>query len=344
MATIEVESWRYEGWWVITPRSYLTDRFDPQHEFIYMPPGIVPGGALRIQISEGAVASNRGAGKGGRLARIKQRLRPLTPVDLGLGAFCDLRHEQFANWSHHLNQHLPLALRARHELGADLTIVLPAQMKRYIVALYRQFGFPVLTTDALVRGRLVSRDLDKGASFRALRPALIEGIPLSFADAPAGAERLYVARKDSRRISNEAEIALLLESYGYRTVYLEDHAPADQIAMVRAARHIVAIHGAALAPLMFHEGGDRLSLIEILPVGHVTKFYRVMCSQIGGRYIAVRGRAKPAHVPDIYAMAKPFTRYSLEDFEVDPAALEQALRLHHDDVPLFDSSGLAPPA
>jgi hypothetical protein len=342
--TIEVPAQPYSGCWAITPKSYLADRFQPQHEFIYWPSGAVPAGAMHIHVADRPTVSDRGKAAGSRLTRLKRRLRQPDAVDLGSAAFVDLRHEQFANWSHHLNQHVPFALKARELLGEPVTIVLPAAMKRFIVALHDFFGFAVLTTDAPVRGRLVWRDLAPGTSLRGLRAVLIAGVPLPFAAPDIDRdERLFVSRKDSRRIRNEAEIAPLLARFGYRTVYLEDHAPGEQIAMIRAARHIVAIHGAALAPLMFHPGGDRLNLIELLPVGHVTKFYRVMTDQLGGRYIAVRGRTAPAHSPGLYQLDKPFKAHSLDDFELDPLALEKALMLHHEGVPLFDETGFGPP-
>lgn len=69
---------------------------------------------------------------------------------------------------------------------------------------------------------------------------------------------IYISRaKASRRfVENEAEVEHVLAGYGFQTVYMEDHLFAEQVAIVRGARHIVSIHGAALSLLMFAETGS----------------------------------------------------------------------------------------
>ncbi len=73
-------------------------------------------------------------------------------------------------------------------------------------------------------------------------------------------ERIHVSRAKAarRRVTNEAELTAALAAAGFVTVYLEDLSWAEQIAAFRAARVIVAPHGAGLANLAFCAPGARV--------------------------------------------------------------------------------------
>ncbi|MBO9712562.1 glycosyltransferase family 61 protein [Sphingomonas sp.] len=362
VATIESEPCRYGGCWVITPRSHLADRVVAQHEFIYWPPGEVHGGTLKLfasktvsEIARPAPAGPLGGEPGGlkgklralrkRVSAIKGGAEPLPMLDLGDKLVLDLRFEPYANWSHQMNRYLLIAANLRRAAGEPVTILLHAGMAGYIVRMYEVFGFEVVRSDAPVRARAARFEIDKRTSIYSLRPRLLpvfDGFDFAPFSAGEPAERLFLSRKDTRKIANEAEVLALLERYGYRRIYPEDLSPADQIAAIRAARSIVSIHGAALAPLQFHPDPAALGLIELLPVGHVTNFYRVMACQLGANYLAVRGREKPNYVKSMYTQGW-FKDFSLDDFEVDVEALELALQLRHDGKAPFDAEGLAAP-
>jgi capsular polysaccharide biosynthesis protein len=123
-----------------------------------------------------------------------------------------------------------------------------------------------------------------------------------------------------------AEVEACLAPHDYTTIHAEDLSPADQMRLFREAEAMVAVHGAALAPLLYVPPGGRLrQLVEILPVGHMTDVYRVMAEQVGVGWTGVRGRIKPKHVEPAYRIGTPFKRFSLDSFEVDIVALERAL-------------------
>jgi capsular polysaccharide biosynthesis protein len=73
-------------------------------------------------------------------------------------------------------------------------------------------------------------------------------------------ERIHVSRAKAarRRVTNDGELTEALEAAGFATVYLEELAWADQIAAFRAARVVVAPHGAGLANLAFCAPGTRV--------------------------------------------------------------------------------------
>jgi hypothetical protein len=49
-----------------------------------------------------------------------------------------------------------------------------------------------------------------------------------------------------------------------------------------------------------------------------------MCEQIGGKYVAVRGRLKPEYIQGLYS-DELFEKYCNDNFEIDPKSLEVAL-------------------
>jgi Capsular polysaccharide biosynthesis protein len=73
-------------------------------------------------------------------------------------------------------------------------------------------------------------------------------------------ERIYVTREKARRrrVANEAALWAELERRGFAKVVLEEMPWAEQIAVFRAARVVVAPHGAGLANLVFCEPGARV--------------------------------------------------------------------------------------
>jgi capsular polysaccharide biosynthesis protein len=140
--------------------------------------------------------------------------------------------------------------------------------------------------------------------------------------------RVFLARRSRRAIANEAEIEAFLGGRGYVKVYPEDLDVAGQFRLFREAESMVAIHGAALAPLLYQSRLPRLGeLVEILPAGHMSDNFRVIAQQIGLPWVGVRGRIKPGYVRAAYDFDRRFGAFSVDAFEVDPVSLDRALGL-----------------
>lgn len=213
-----------------------------------------------------------------------------------------------------------------------VTLVLPAAIPAHILAAARLLGLRVQPTDAAVDGPGIGFDLDNWNVLRPLRRDWIvaSGVLDTLAAATAGRDpgprRVFLPRRDTRRLSNQPEIQAMLAEQGYVTIYPETLDAAGQFALFHDAEEIVAVHGAALAPLLYRRPDSRLRrLVEILPCGHMTDVYRVMSQQVGCGWTGVRGRIKPEYVEPAYRLGTVFTRYSLDAFEADPVSLERAL-------------------
>lgn len=97
-------------------------------------------------------------------------------------------------------------------------------------------------------------------------------------------EKLYLTRENARRrkISNEPALWARLRAAGFARVALEELSWAEQIAAFRAARVIVAPHGAGLANLVFCAPGTRV--VELFNRDYVHWTYGQLASLLALDY------------------------------------------------------------
>ena len=108
-------------------------------------------------------------------------------------------------------------------------------------------------------------------------------------------DKVYISRSDAktRRVTNEKELAAVLEPLGFTGMTLGQATVAEQISLFRHAKVIVAPHGAAVANVIFCQPGT--VVIELIPqsyrhtmYGYVAawsglKYGRVVCPDTGGK-------------------------------------------------------------
>lgn len=315
---------------LITARSYLIDRVVPDCEIVALPGRVAPGGEIPFDLVDRMAPPPRRGGWRG-LLKGEHRRRPVT-LQGRLGMDCRVVSPE--NWSHFLNIHVPLAFELARRLGLSpdaLTLILPARTPGFIQAAANHLGLSTQCTDGPVEGPGIAYRLSLNITVPDRRRWLEDaGVidRLAAVNGPALPARVFLARRKQRAILNQAEIEALLHPLGYATIYPEDLPVADQFRLFNEAEQIVAVHGAGLGPLLFrHRGSPLRHLVEILPCGHMTDFFRLMAQQVGCPWTGVRGRLKPEYVTPAYQTQGVFKQYSLDNFEVDPVSLERALRL-----------------
>ncbi len=318
---------------IVTAQSYFIDRILPDCEIIALPEAVIPGGTLSWNVGPLVAEPEK---RPGGLRGLRRLQTQTAPEDRWV---VDLRAHSPANWAHFLNGHLPLlfALADAAQLDLETALaLLPGDVPGYILGLAALFGIETLATDDVVEGHGLTFDVSPWTATRPVRAdwvrlpaptAAIEALEAAGSEA-AFPDKVFLARRKTRVVSNMDEIGPLLARHGFETVYPEDLAPADQISLFCQATEMIAVHGAGLAPLLFctPERGLR-RLVEILPVGHMTNVYRAMAAQVGCDWVGVRGRLKPEYVRPAYKIGTAFTEYSLDAFEVDPVSLERALEM-----------------
>jgi capsular polysaccharide biosynthesis protein len=314
---------------LVTSPSYLLDRFQPDCEIVFLPEKRVAGGVLRY--GRGNLVPPPGPkGVKGWLSAGPARRQHDRPL-------IDLRLRSPQNWAHFLTNHLPITFRVTDAMGLgcdEVSLLLPQKTPGYISAAAGLFGFDVLCSDDAFEGENILFQADPWTGIRPARagwmqsPAVVARLEALLRDGQPLPRRFFLPRRQTRVLENQAEIEAFLTRLGFVTIYPEDLAVADQFRLFHEAEVIVAVHGAALAPLLYRRPGSRLKqLIEILPCGHMTDVYRVMADQLGVAWIGVRGQIKPEYVSPAYDFSKEFKAFSLDSFRLDIKALEQASML-----------------
>lgn len=333
---IEIPSTPMRAATLVAPPSYLIDRFLPDCEIIALPPKPTQGGTIRYGVGPLPAPPP----PTGIKSRIKRMIQKRTVLPEGSPPVIDFRPFHPGNWAHYIASHLPLYFHICDALGRDwqdVPIVLPVKTPRYIREISTLLGLKTLITDDQLVGEGVLFEMAAHSGpLRRMRPqwvrspkvwaAVEQVVAHGTADIP---RRVFLSRCDTRKISNLAEVEAFLAPYGFVTMCPEQLSPADQFRLFREAETIVAIHGAGMAPLLYRSEDARLrQIVEIQPCGHMADVYREMSELVGCGWIGVRGRIKPEYVAPAYDFSpRGFTGYSLDDFEVDPQALERAFAL-----------------
>lgn len=88
-------------------------------------------------------------------------------------------------------------------------------------------------------------------------------------------KKIFLGRRSlSRVIINSSELDEFLARNSYSKIYLEDLSIPDQIALFRNVSHLIALHGAGLANLVF---ANRIHIIELFPSSRRTEMLHFFC-------------------------------------------------------------------
>jgi len=131
-------------------------------------------------------------------------------------------------------------------------------------------------------------------------------------------ERLYISREKAkrRRVANESELWAELSPHGFVKLHLEELTWAQQITAFRAAKVIVAPHGAGLANLVFCQPGTKV--IELLHRSYVNPCYWQLAALKGLDYRPVVPAGDKPLAQDLEA--------NRLDIEADLVQVRQALQ------------------
>jgi Glycosyltransferase 61 len=249
-------------------------------------------------------------------------------LDLGQRVIYDARWLFNGNLAHLLQSHIATLGFFKARLGiqpGECLVILENNAPDIARRLFALMGYETLETHRAVRATSVALlEQDMGNPFQLLPFAsVIE--PLTVGKQTQ--KRIFISRRSTRRISNEAEIADITAGFGYAKVYLEDLSLEDQFGLMRTAESIVAIHGAALGHLCMRSvdrGSPPVELVEVFSPGLVTDVFRKYVAATGGTWRGCRGTINSRYVRMVSESANSKS-LAFEDFEVDPRALETCL-------------------
>jgi len=325
--------------WIFAPSTYLLDSWEPIIEQIYLPEVESKAGEIGFSfVAEGATKTKQ---KSSIKSKLKHLFVEAVKDEVGPEncTLVDLRSHNPENLAHAITNHLPVALLARAFLNAanypEPMLVLPKALPDYIKRLFLSIGFQLLFTDAVVKGKICEFKLDPWVSIRGVRHKVIqekllgsEFAEVIYKKSLLLPKKIFISRRNTRILSNENEVEQFLRRKGYQKIYLEDYEVLEQIAMVSMADSIVAIHGAALGPLILRVLFDTqpLKLVELFSPGHMTNVFRMVSQQIGAEWVGVRGRLWPSIIKQAYiCLPENVRKYSLVEFDVCLLSLEKAM-------------------
>jgi len=341
------------GYWI--PESMLfghstrlLDMWAPEPERIVKPAMEVGAAEIAIRVFKGNTIEFGTQGRTRNPAKMLRRRQTLSMPDKYI---YDSRHDTDANIAHQIDSHASRVLLARQKLKAvldrdvEIHLIVRSGARGFTLELHRLLGIPVITTDARVEGRIVhflctrvdtqveGRVVHRGGASPTdpLLPEIFDGHQ-NGAGTSGTPEKIYVSRRGSRTVTNETEITDLLESRGFKKVYFEDIPVSEQRRVFGNAREIVAIHGAAIAFLVFNRNGlarprgdlSGLRLIELFPAGYTNSMYRRYAAVMNAHWCGVRGQITPQDVRDLDVRHLERAREG-SPFRIDPLSLQMSL-------------------
>ena len=331
----------------------MADSWRPIPEEVVQPEMIVGPAEMQVKVFD---SSTKQLNNARRTKNPLKMLHRTQTMDLSGRFVYDARYEVETNVGHYIVDTIPKILAARsaisEDLGKDIAIhaVLREGSSKLSLDIFANFGIPVVSTEADVVGRIVMtsevvpRTSSNCSSFVSgpgitmvgkLREMYSSFREQSLDRKAGGPEKIFVSRKSSRTIENEAEIMSLLKTHGFERYYFEtgELSVIEQWRIMSGAREIVAIHGAGLTPLIFNTHGlaqprgdlSGLRIVEVHGAGYFVDFNRRLAAVMNAHWCGVRGRITPEIVRDLDDRGGGRVHQS-SSFRVDPQALELALK------------------
>ena len=314
--------------------SRVADVWVPAIEAVLIPETTVPEHLFTVQVYDGSTADLeiKHWTRNPVRRRVRTRAEPLCLE----GLVFDSRWETGRNVTHHLIHPMTFLLHGLRTLRAHdrisesepVTMVMPPGSPTYLLTMLDMVSVRAIATDKEVKGRIlhVESQAASGADRQhyPIPDLFAEDFPGYVVDTP---KRIFLSRKTSRTIANEAEVEAFLSSQGFVKVYFEDLPVATQWSMMRNAEEIVGIHGAALGQLLLHRGhatGHGPRVVEIFGAGHTTICFRHYVTVQNGRWCAVRSKITSSIVRDLDERYKRFS-HAYDPIQVDPGTIEMAL-------------------
>jgi capsular polysaccharide biosynthesis protein len=241
------------------------------------------------------------------------------PLRVSSGYVHDARYETDANVAHIIENVAPKLLLVE-ELRANLTVILSSSASQIGRRVYETLGFRVICTDRDVEGQLVLATSGVNGVYEPWNKTVFPSVSLDWCrDTP---RRVFIARRDRRRLVNSDEIETQLRRFGFTTLYFEDLPVAAQWTIARNAEAIVAIHGAAVSSVVFNDSG--IKVVELFHPGYVVDSMRHKVAANHGSWCGVTGRITPEVIREL-DQRKRSRAFAYQPITIDRTSLCMAL-------------------
>ena len=150
----------------------------------------------------------------------------------------------------------------------------------------------------------------------------------------------FIPRRGNRGLINNDEVTEFLTKKGFKTCYFEDFSVAEKWSIIRDAKIIVAVHGAAVNNIVFNRlgfdatasVGSGIKVVELISPGWIDYGFRELASVFNGKWCGVRGQITPNMLQAVdFSPKKPTSLKSpyKDNFKVSCQAIQMALDYVH---------------
>lgn len=239
----------------------------------------------------------------------------------------DMRFLGPNNIAHLLIDIIPYYLLARDVIGPEITILLHPVGEPFS-SLLKLFNVSFVWEDRRVTGEIIKISGTRGLAvhnlFRMFECTGIDFAPNVYANVDVGSgpqfERIFLARRAPRNLENQMEIEDITNKYDYKTIFMEDYSVQEQLSIGAHARHVIAIHGAAMSFLLMNKKVE--SLIEIFPSNVYHQLFPVSL----GRRVIRYEQIIPDFDPSVgHSGWDAISYFKSQNFSLNPQLLDKLL-------------------
>jgi hypothetical protein len=243
----------------------------------------------------------------------------------------DMRIAEPNNMAHLLLDLVPYSLHARRVIGPEVAFLFRPIVKPFSEVL-EVFGI-----EPRYELRRVAADMIKIRGARGLSVYELYGtvdilginlVPDVYGEMEFASStkvgKVFLARRGPRGLINHSEIEAVVASHGYQTIFMENCSIAEQLSIGAQSKHVVAVHGAAMALLAVNRQID--SVIELLPPNVYHACYPMALGPKVRRYEQI--------IPDfdrtvVHKGWQEILRFKDQPFSVDARLLDRLLSEIH---------------
>ena len=123
--------------------------------------------------------------------------------------------------------------------------------------------------------------------------------------------KVFVSRAATawRNASNLDELEALFVSRGFVLVRFEDMTFLEQREAINSASHVVALHGAGMANLAFHQHPDQVKVLELTAADYLNPCFAYLAEEAGMDYYCLSGGPRAPATGNFHVPADDVTRF-----------------------------------
>lgn len=274
--------------------------------------------------------SFKSAAKWVQTSLLNHRTQYQTALQIDDGVVYDFRGVPPNNIGHLMLHVIPLVIDARRKSKEQVKFLFDF-VRPPFQKLLDVFEIQPIVTKRRVSARFIDHYAFRGLSAHraldlfdtspyALVPDVFSGYEFKSQQTPK--DKIFIARRGARGVSNIEAVEAVLKPLGYETLYMEDYAIEEQLAISKAAKSVVAVHGASMCMLALNDKID--SLIELLPPNVYHDYFPIAYAGKIDKHI-ISMPYFDSRVP--FNGWEKIVQFKNNPFDVDISQLEKALTL-----------------